>query len=464
MANDTVRLPHAFAPRSYQRGVFRYVQRGGTRGVLVHHRRAGKDKTALNLTIAQMFARKGTYLHLFPTYNQGKKILWDGIDANGLKYLDHFPPQIVAAKSEQEMQITTVNGSIWQIVGTDNVDRLVGTNPVGCVFSEYALQDPRAWDYLRPILRENGGWALFVFTPRGKNHAWTLYQLAQANPQDWYLDVRTVEDTRRDAPGESGLPVLTAEDLDADRREGMAEELIQQEYYVSFEAGLVGSYYGHQLAAARQQGRIGFVPHDPGLPVETAWDIGIGDSTAIWFKQVKGLEIRYIDYYEASGVGVDHYAGVLREKPYVYSRHVAPHDIDNREWGSSGGKTRLETARDLGIRFQVAHKWPVDDGIAAVRRLFPRYWFDATRCQRGIDAIENYQKRWDDKRKMFLDQPYHSWASHGADALRYDAVMFREPERGPQRPLKVEMGFDAITDGRGDITIEVEQEWDAYER
>ncbi|HYR65789.1 MAG TPA: hypothetical protein VEP47_06645, partial [Reyranella sp.] len=374
---DTVRLPHQFAKRSYQRGVFKYFQTGGKHAVLVWHRRAGKDKTGLNLTIEQMFQRKGTYLHMFPTFNQGKRIIWDGIDANGLKYLDHFPPSIIADKAETEMQITLVNGSIWQIVGTDRVDRLVGTNPVGVVYSEFALHDPRARDYLRPILRENGGWELYLYTPRGKNHGWELYEMARHNP-DWYCSRLTVEDTRRDAAGESAAPVLSAEDLDADRREGMAEELIQQEYYVSFEAGLVGSYYGPQLAAARQQGRIGFVPHDPGLPVETAWDIGIGDSTAIWFKQLKGLEVRFIDYYEASGVGIDHYAGVLRAKPYTYSRHVAPHDIEVREWGSSGGKARIETARDLGIRFQVAHQWPVDDGIAAVRRLFPRFWFNNT--------------------------------------------------------------------------------------
>jgi len=174
---------HHYFPRSYQIDSLAALDRGIKRVVCVWHRRAGKDKTFLNFTIKKMQERVGVYYHLFPTYGQGKRTIWDGIGADGKPFLSHFPEQLVKNKNETEMQIQTTNGSIWQVIGTDrNLDNLVGPNPVGCVFSEYSIQDPRAWTLLRPILRENGGWAIFIYTPRGENHGWDLYQIAQQNP------------------------------------------------------------------------------------------------------------------------------------------------------------------------------------------------------------------------------------------------------------------------------------------
>src|SRR6185312_14576271 len=172
----TINLPHNFKPRPYQIPVLRALDGGAKRVVAVWHRRAGKEKTFINYTaMAAACDRVGTYFYLFPTYTQAKKAVWDGRDRDGFPFIGHFPPEIVAKKNEQELKITLTNGSIFQLVGSDNIDAVMSTNPIGCVFAEYALQDPRAWDYVRPILRENGGWAIFDFTPRGKNHGYQIY-------------------------------------------------------------------------------------------------------------------------------------------------------------------------------------------------------------------------------------------------------------------------------------------------
>lgn len=428
-----ITLPHNYEPRSYQLPLLKALDMGVKRAVAVWHRRCGKDKTCLNWTIKQMVLRKGVYFHLFPTYSQGKKALWDGIDGTGMNYLDHFPKELVASKNETELQVVLRNGSVWQIIGTDNINRLMGSNPVGLVFSEYALQDPGAWDLLRPILAENGGWAIFIFTPRGENHAAELFRMARAN-DDWFCQVLTVDETIRDVPGEKdyGERVITAEDIDKERAEGMPEEKIQQEYYCSFEGSTEGYYYRKELALAEQENRITKVPWNPALPVDTAWDLGVGDSNAIWFYQCTGMEVRVINYYENTGFGLPHYVKVLGEQPYVYGKHYAPHDIEVREYGS--GITRKDQAKALGIKFTVAKKLPVDEGIAAVRMFFPRMWFDKVKCQKGIRALLNYKKDYDEKDKVFANKPYHDWASHGADAKRTFAVCYKTPRNAKPFP------------------------------
>lgn len=353
--------------------------------------------------------RVGTYFYIFPTYTQAKKVLWDGRDRQGFPFMSHFPDELVAKKNETELRVELRNGSSVQLIGSDNIDSVLGTNPVGCVFSEFALQDPKGWDYMRPILRENGGWAIFDYTPRGKNHGYSLYQMARDNPE-WYAEILTVDDTK----------AISHEEIDADRREGMSEELIQQEYYCSFEGVAFGAYYGKQLQQAEQEGRIANVPFETGIGVETWWDLGVGDSTAIWFTQSIGREIRVIDYYEASGEGLPHYAKTLQEKPYVYSRHHAPHDIEVRELGS--GRSRREIAQNLGISFDVVPNISIEDGIEAARALLSRCWFDKTKCERGLNALASYHKDWDEKLKTWRSQPKHDWASHAADAFRYLAV------------------------------------------
>lgn len=411
------------------------MQSGTKRAVLVWHRRAGKDKTALNYTISQMFpengGRIGTYYHFLPTYNQGKKIIWDGINFDGMKFMDHFPPELVASKNETEMQVTLTNGSIYQVIGTDKMDNIVGTNPVGCVFSEYSLQNPKAWDLFRPILRENKGWALFIYTPRGRNHGKQLYEMAKNNPE-WFCELRTVLDTER----EDGSPIITAADIENDRKEGMDEQLIQQEYYCSFEGYQQGSYYSKQLREAQAANRIGNVPWDSRLQVHTFWDLGIGDAMAIWFMQRVGKEYRFIDYYEASGEGISYYAKYLSQKPYKHGVHYMPHDASVRELGT--GISRKDRAEQLGIKpvEVVPNNISVEEGIDAVRAVLPVCWFDKEKCEQGLNALANYRKEWDEDRREFKARPYHDWSSHGADAFRMFAVGWDEPiEYKPLKPL-----------------------------
>lgn len=397
----------------------------GKRAACVWHRRAGKDLVAINLIACKSQERVGLYWHMLPTYKQGRAIVWNGITRDGRKFLSHFPKELIASENATEMRITFTNGSIYQVVGTDNIDSLVGTNPIGVVFSEYSLHDPKAWDLIRPILAENGGWAFFIYTARGKNHGYSLNQMAKKNPK-WFSQVLVAGNagTKR----EDGSPVIPDPVIEEERLAGMPEAMIQQEFYCSFEAPFVGAYYGDQMAAAEKGGRITSVPHDPRLQVHTAWDIGVGDSTAIWFFQEYGFEIRVIDYYENSGEGLSHYLKILRgqveggehRSSYTYGRHHAPHDIEVTEFTS--GKSRIESAKELGLKFTTCKKHEVYDGIEITRQILPLCWFDAMRCERGIEALRQYRKEWDEKNKIFKDHPLHDWTSHPADAFRIYAM------------------------------------------
>lgn len=412
MANVT--LPKGWEARPHQKGLWRYLQDGGKRAVAVWHRRAGKDTTAINWTAAAAHQRIGTYWHMLPTATQGRRVVWEGRDGLGRRLIDQaFPQELRTATRDERMTLELDCGSSWQVVGSDNYDRLVGANPIGMVFSEWSLTDPRAWDYVRPILAENGGWAVFIYTPRGKNHGFELYDLAR-HRRDWFAEKLTVEDTG----------ILTPEVIAEERSSGMSEALIRQEYYCSFEAANEGRYYGKLLEEAEQAGRVTAVPPQPELTVDTWWDLGIGDSTAIWFVQRAGLELHCIDYYECSGEGLAHYAKVLQERGYVYGTHWAPHDIAARELGT--GKSRQEVARGLGLHFKIAPKLAVEDGIEAVRNLLPRSWFDAEKCRQGLRALKSYHREYHERRQAYMPHPVHNWASHGSDAFRTGAVTVRE--------------------------------------
>lgn len=407
---------------------------GCKRAVLVWHRRAGKDLTALSWMIyAAVLGRPGTYYYFFPTYNQGRKILWDGMDAQGVPFLARIPDALQAGRNETEMQITIRRPdgklSIFQVIGTDKMDSIVGTNPIGCVFSEYAIQNPRGWNLVRPILAENGGWAVFAYTPRGKNWGWDLWKVAQSDPT-WFASMRTVDQTRRDAEGEPryGEPVVPPEAIEAERRAGMPEELVQQEFYCSFEGALVGAYYADQIKQIREQGRVRPLAPDPIYPVDTAWDLGVDDETAIVFTQTRGDWVYWIDYYAKSGYGLEHYADVLRRKAaedgYRYGRHYAPHDIRVRDY--STGNTRLQHAQKLGVYFEVVPKLRIEDRIQALRRLLVKSVFNSERCEPLLDALAAYRREFDEETQTFKAQPVHDWSSHAADAAGYRAIAYHE--------------------------------------
>lgn len=433
MTQVTIELPHEYKCRDYQELFWKEMSKK-KRAALVWHRRAGKEKTCWNYMICKACQKVGTYYYLFPHFSQGRKILWDGMDKTGKKFLNHIPPALLSGEpNATEMKIRLVNGSIIQIIGTNNVDSIVGTNPIGCVFSEYSLQNPIAWQLIRPILRENDGWAVFNFTPRGANHAKELFDMASANPK-WFAQLLTVNDTK----------AITEADIEAERRDGMSEDFIQQEFYCSFTMGIEGAYYARYMQEARDDERIGPVPWQKTGRVYTAWDIGIGDSTAIIFFQIMGNSIHVIDYYENQGEGLPHYAEVLFRKPYLYADHYGPHDIQNRHFSS--GMSTLEVAGGLGIKFTVLPTlhMRVEEGIEGLRGIFPRVYMDEIKCKQLIKCIENYRKEFDENHKVYKNRPVHDWASHGADAMRYLAIAIKRyvDSRGGPTDSDVEKMMD----------------------
>jgi hypothetical protein len=295
-----------------------------------------------------------------------------------------------------------------------------GTNCIGAIFSEYAQQDPRAWETIEPILLENGGWAKFLYTPNGKNHGWDLYNFAKSDP-DWFTLLLTINETRKD----DGTPVITLDQINALRRRGVSEEFIQQEYYCSFTMGTEGAYYAKLMEEARQKGRIRRVPFDNTLPVHTAWDIGVSDFTSIIFFQKAFNEYHHIDYYENQGEGLQFYARILQSKAmdekYFYGNHYVPHDLGARVF-SAEAKTVIEVARQLGLRFQLVPKHAIHDGIQSCRNLIPKSYFDNEKCKLLINHLDNYTKAFNQTMKVWMDTPKHDEHSHGCDAFRIEAM------------------------------------------
>lgn len=426
-----VNLPYKWRPRDYQLPAWRAWERGIKRSILVWHRRAGKDLTSVNWMVQAAVERPGLYWHVSPTYAQGRKIVWEGKDKGGRPFLEYIPNELIVRKRDDEMKIWLQGGSQIQVIGAEEPDRLVGANPVGIILSEYSVQNPRFWTLMRPILSENGGWAIFCYTPRGRNHGYKLYRAALGLGERWFTSLLTVDDTH----------AIPMEAIDDDRASGMPEETIQQEYWCSFDAAMVGSYYGNLIVAAEKEGRIGKVPWEPTKPVHTAWDLGIGDLLSIWFLQRVGAERRVIDFYMNSGQGLEHYVKVLRDKPYIYEPLILPHDAKVRELSTK--KTRVQFLSELGMKSRVLPKYALNDGIAAVRALLPTCYFDELKCEDGLGALREYQKQpMEDERgpngePIFLDAPLHNWASHPADAFRYMALGLKNPSNfgsGPQRP------------------------------
>lgn len=411
-----VRLPaNDWRPRAYQRNLWGYMERGGKRAVAVWHRRAGKDEQCLHWAAVAAHQKPATYWHMLPQAAQARKAIWDAVNPHtGRKRIDEaFPLELRASTRNNEMIIQFKSGATWQVVGSDNYNSLVGSPPYGVVFSEWSLSDPAAWSYISPILEENGGWAMFIYTPRGRNHGKTLYENALTR-EGWLAEKLSAQDTG----------VFTKRQLrnieleyiqDFGQNDGRSR--FRQEYLVDFESAISGAYYAHEMDRLEADQRIRRVMWEPNLPVHTGWDIGFRDSTCIWFAQIQRDEVRVIDYTENSGVAVGWYVNELRSRPYAYGTHLLPHDSLVSDLTS--GTSIKETLSGLGVQSTVVGKAPVYDGINAVRQLLPRCFFDAEKCKRGVEALQNYRREWDEKRKVFHDKPLHDWSSHGADAFRY---------------------------------------------
>lgn len=406
------------------------------------HRRAGKDKVFMNILARECVKRIGTYFYILPYYKQARLIIWEGVDNEGFRFRDHIPPQIVKRRENQQMVLELVNGSIVRFLGSDNIDSIVGTNPVGVLFSEYSLHKPQAWNYLRPILAQNKGWALFNGTPRGKNHAYTLYRLALKSPE-WFTALLTVDDTTTD----SGEPVVSKDAIQAEVNAGMPPELVEQEFYCSFQAGMVGSYYTDLFKRidAATPPQITKVPYEPNLPVTVAWDLGMNDENCLWFCQAHNQEFRLIDYYSNSGKELGHYIQYINNTGYCIREHLLPHDVNVREYVS--GRRRIDSFYKLGLRnLHVVPRVPIQDGINAVRQILPRCYFDETRCADGIECLRNYRREYDEKKNVFSNIPVHDEYSHGADAFRMLAVGIRDTKSKYEEQITRQVVADGTND------------------
>lgn len=409
-----------FKPRPYQLPIVNALEKKKYKKILcILPRRAGKDILAWNLVIRAALREVGVYFYCLPTYRQAKLVIWDSITNDGTRFLDYIPPELIKQSNSQEMKIKLINGSIIQLIGSDTYDTsLIGTNPRMIVFSEWALSDQRAYSFVRPILNANDGSVIFLSTPRGKNHLWELYNIARHLPE-WFCYKLTIEDTHHVSLHEIEREIETGE---------ISRDLAEQEYWTSFEMGIEGAYYAKYIDRMRMKGQIGDVPWEPGFKVHTAWDLGMRDSTTIIFFQTIGQTVRLIDCYENSKEGLEHYLQVIQSKPYVYGKHIAPHDIKVREWGT--GMSRIEKARHLGLSFTVAPDISIPDGIEAVRSSFARMWIDEKNCSLLIKALENYRQEFDIKKKIYKNHPLHDWSSHFADCARYLAVSLPKTKDG----------------------------------
>ncbi len=380
---------------------------------LVAHRRFGKtvgcinDKIRKALTNTRAFPPPH-YSYVAPTFVQAKDVAWE--------YLKHYSAPIPGIRTnESELWVEYPNKARVRLYGADNYERMRGLYNDGVTIDEPGQIDPRAWpEVIRPTLSDYKGWATFIGTPKGRN--WFYYvdreeDRTTLNTEFFRLTLKASE-----------TGILDQEELDSARKMLSAEQY-EQEYECSFDAAVVGAYYGRLMAAAENDkpSRITGVPYEPSARVWTWWDLGIRDATAIWFAQVVGREIHLIDYYEMTGADLGHYVKELDAKPYIYAGHIVPHDAQAKELGT--GKSRLEVLASLRLKnITVAPMHRVEDGINAVRQILPRCWFDAKKCARAIDAMKLYRADYDDKLQALRPRPVHDWTSHAADAFRYGAL------------------------------------------
>lgn len=400
---------------------------------LVAHRRAGKTVAAINDIIRAALMCKSPmplFGYVAPYRSQAKSIVWD--------YLKKFSEPILKDSNESELQVTLVNGAKIRLFGADNADAMRGLGFDGIYMDEYGDFKPSVWgNVIRPALSDKQGWAVFGGTPKGKNQFWQIYNMASKSPDEWF--------TLRLPASQSGL--LPQSELAANKAQ-LSEDQYLQEYECSFEAAIIGAFYGKEMFNATEEGRITHVDYDPAVPVHTAWDLGYRDDTAIWWYQVVRREIHVIDYYAISGANIAQLADVIKSKPYRYGKHYLPHDARAKTLAAQGKSVIEQLGEHLGLsHLTIVPDLSVQDGIQAVRQMLPDTWFDMTRCEEGIEALRQYQREYDEDKKAFRQTPRHDWASHPADAFRMLAISWRieptvkapDPEKalivGPQNEV-----------------------------
>lgn len=444
-----------FLIRRYQQPFFSAwtgIGKGGARVeaksrlIEIAHRRWGKDEIALRAALIKSQQRPASYWHLLPEYAQGRKALWTAVNPHtGRRRIDEaFPPELIDSRDEQAMFLRFKWGSTWQIVGSDRFDSLVGAGVAGVVFSEWALANPSAWGYIRPMVEENNGWAAFITTPRGNNHAKSMYDMAASNPR-WFAETSSVLDTG----------ALTDEQQAEALREyrsiygiDFGRALYEQEYLCSFSGAMIGAYWGAEVGKAEREGRICAFDIDWSQPVHTAWDLGKASNNPIWCFQVIGGQPRIVDFYEPESDDLADWCKWLDDKGYRGTDYV-PHDIIVTEWGSK--RTRLDILRDHGRNPRRLPMVSVADGLQAGRETINRALFlNSERVLGGIEGLKNYRREWDDARKVFRDTPYKDWSEHIGSAFRYLSLAWREV--APSKPKEVK-SKDLIYTARPDGSV-----------
>lgn len=387
-----------YRPRRLQVVIHKALKRFN---VLVCHRRFGKTVLCINQIIRAALQPDGPpnrrYAYIAPLYKQAKQTAWD--------YLKFFTAPIEGrVVNETELRIDLPNGNRIRLYGADNPDALRGIYLDGAVLDEYADMHPRLWDeVIQPTLVDRRGWVVFIGTPRGRNQFWDIYEFARNDP-DWYAAVFKASETE----------IIPAEDL-ATLKKQQDPDTYEQEMECSFVAAIKGSYYGQIIADLERTGRIREVLWDKSQPVFTSWDLGWTDTTAIWFYQLGFQELRYINYYEASNQDIPHYAKVLQDTGYIFGMHNLPPDAKAKTLASGGRSVVMQLAEFVTVeKIHVNEPTNLQDDIQATRAILPRCWFDAKRCKQGLEALRQYQRTWDGERKVFLPNPLHNWASHGA--------------------------------------------------
>lgn len=424
-----IEVDGGFTPRPYQLPYMLAMDAGCKFAVWVCHRRAGKDRTALAQAARLAMQRVGLYWHCLPTLKQARRVVWDGITSDGRNLIKAtFPREIVKKVSEDEMKVVLINDSIIQLVGADNFDSLVGANPVNVVFSEWALTDPRAYDFVRPILRENKGAVSFIYTPRGFNHGYTTLQIAKKIPGA-FVAVMSINDTG----------ILSEEDMAMERALGMPEDLIQQEYYVDFSCANVGAIVGKWIAEAERGGRINEDPvFSAGSRIIVSSDIGYRDTASWWWWQLKLGGFDLIHYDEASGLDAQDWIVRLKEPGYPIDKLYLPHDARAKTMAA-----RHSVIEQMALAFdcEIVPQTRVQDRINAARMVLPRCAFHVEHCARGLEALRAWSFKFDDERKMFSREPEHNWASHGSDAFSYGAQVVQEViAPADERPSAIHIG------------------------
>lgn len=409
-----------FQLRWYQEPLWKSIfQEGKKRLIVVLPRRAGKDITLWNMAISQCLRKVCLVAYVLPSYKQAKQCIWSAIAIDGTKFLDYIPQRLIESVNVSDLSITFINGSILKCLGGDSHETsLRGSNPYAIILSEFAYMSSEVLDTISPILAANEGWLAVASTPYGKNHYWHLLQMAKQMPDVWTVIEKKTSEIKH----------ISDEALEEERQR-MSPEKFAQEYEISFERGIQGAIFGKSLDNLKKAEQVTRIAHEPGLLTYCAIDIGVHDATTIiWFQVIgEGTIIRIIDCYSNTGLGLDHYAKIIKEKPYTY--HVsssggggivayAPHDIKVREWGG-GAITRYEKARQLGINFTILDQIPKQDSIENALTHFPKIWIDTTNCRSLIDALENYYKEWDEVKQVYGDKPVHNWASNYADSFLY---------------------------------------------